>query len=61
MDDLKEMLDGYNAGYILEQKSPALAQSINKAVSESQDPFRGFRRGVRNIVRKRRGLSFWGN
>ena len=61
MDDLKEALEGFNAGYILEQKRPTLAQSINKTVKDADDPFfQGFQEGSAEYSKEKARSKFLG-
>jgi hypothetical protein len=39
MSEINEILEGFNAGYIIEQKRPELAKKLQTAVSEVEDEF----------------------
>jgi len=53
-DAEKEILDGFNAGYLIEQHRPELAQQLTKALEGVEVPyFEGFVEGSKEFVRER--------
>jgi hypothetical protein len=54
MSEIKEILEGFNAGYIIEQKQPELAKQLQAAVSEVEDEFfEGFVAGGEEASKER--------
>lgn len=52
MSQNKEILEGFNAGYLLEQHDPALAKQLNEAVSEvGEDFFQAFIEGREEFIK----------
>ena len=54
MDEGKEILEGFNAGYLIEKHRPALAQQLTKAVEGVEVPFvEGFIAGSAEYAKER--------
>lgn len=54
MSEIKEILEGFNAGYLIEKKQPALAKQLHSAVSEvEEDFFQGFIQGREEFTKER--------
>ncbi|GAB5552860.1 MAG: hypothetical protein Sapg2KO_24510 [Saprospiraceae bacterium] len=52
MNQNKEILEGFNAGYLLEKHDPALAKQLNEAVSEvGEDFFQAFIEGRKEFIK----------
>ena len=50
----QELLDGFNAGYIIEQYRPALAQKLIESIEVVDHPFfQGLKEGSKEYVRER--------
>ena len=54
MDEGKEILEGFNAGYLIEKHRPALAKQLTKAVEGVEVPFiEGFIAGSEEYAKER--------
>ena len=54
MDEGKEILEGFNAGYLIEKHRPALAKQLVSAVEGVEVPFvEGFVAGSQEYVKER--------
>lgn len=54
MNNEKELVVGFNAGYLIEQHDPALAKKLTEAVSEvEEDFFQGFVEGSNEYSKER--------
>ena len=61
MDEGKEIQEGFNAGYILEQYRPQLTKAIIDGVKEGNSPFlEGFKAGSREYAKERGKNKFLG-
>ena len=63
MDEGKEIQEGFNAGYILEQYRPQLTKAIIDGVKEGNSPlyWKGLRLGVGSMPKSGERISFWGS
>jgi len=54
MEDNDQLVEGFNAGYVLEKYQPELAQKISQAVQAvEEDFFQGFVAGSEEYVKER--------
>ncbi len=54
MDEAKEIVEGFNAGYLIEKHCPALAKQLTKAVEGVEVPFvEGFIAGAEEYAKER--------
>lgn len=54
MSNEKELIAGFNAGYLIEQHDPKLAKKLTEAVSEvEEDFFQGFVEGSNEYSKER--------
>ena len=61
MDEGKEIQEGFNAGYILEQYRPQLTKAIIDGVKEGNSPFlEGFKAGSQEYMKERGKSKFLG-
>ena len=61
MDEGKEIQEGFNAGYILEQYRPQLTKAIIDGVKEGNSPFlEGFKAGSKEYTKERGKNKFLG-
>ena len=61
MDEGKEIQEGFNAGYILEQYRPQLTKAIIDGVKEGNSPYlEGFKAGSKEYTKERGKSKFLG-
>lgn len=54
MDEGKEIVEGFNAGYLIEKHRPALAKQLTKAIEGVEVPFvEGFIAGAEEYAKER--------
>lgn len=54
MENEKDMTRGFNAGYMLEQKNPALTRKLTNGFTDRKHPYvQGFVSGVQEYARER--------
>ena len=61
MSEEKELIAGFNAGYLIEQHNPKLAKQLTEAVSKvEEDYFQGFIQGSEEYSKERSRLKLLG-
>ena len=59
MNEAKEIQEGFNAGYILEQYRPQLTKAIIEGIKEGNAPFlEGFKAGSQEYAKERGRSKF---
>lgn len=54
MDNQKDMIKGFNNGYMLEKHNPELARKLLNGFTDKEHPYvQGFTSGVREFARER--------